>query len=115
MSGLSAVDKRQYMRYRVFDNANPVTMETGNGVEGLLDISRGGISIKRTNEIKVGDVIPVHIGYGDIDIKADVEIVSTNASRAGAKFVNLDESTANKILFLNMLLDDVSKFSAYAN
>ena len=46
-----------------------------------------------------------------IDINADVEIVSTSGSRAGAKFVNLDSATANQILFLNMILDDVNKFS----
>ena len=99
------------MRYSVSDNINPISLETGHGVEQLIDISRGGISIKHGKDIKVGDVVPVHIGYGNLDINADVEIVSTTGSRAGAKFVNLDSATANQILFLNMILDDVNKFS----
>ena len=110
LSNIPAIDKRQYERYNVFENTNPITLEVGNGVERLLDVSRGGISMIKSKEVKVGDVVPVHIGYGNLDIKADVEIVSTNSSRAGAKFVNLDQATANNILLLNMLLDDLSAF-----
>ena len=35
MADLSAIDKRQYMRYSVSDNKNPVGLEPGHGIEGL--------------------------------------------------------------------------------
>jgi hypothetical protein len=105
---VDAVDKRQFTRYSVADNRNPIAMEQTNGIEGLLDVSRGGISVKHNNTIKVGDVLPVHISYGGLDIKADVKVVSASSNRAGAQFVNLDPQTANQILYLNMVLDDVN-------
>ena len=96
------------MRYNVSDNKNPVAIEPGNGVEGLLDVSRGGISVVHNNELKVGDVVPVHISYGGLDIKADVKVVTSTNHRAGAMFVNLDQATANQLLYLNMILEDVN-------
>ena len=77
-----------------------------NGIDSLLDISRGGIAITTQDSVKVGDVVPVHITYGDLDIHADVEIITKADQRAGAKFVNLDKATANKLLYLNLLLED---------
>ncbi len=96
------------MRYSVADNKNPVAIEQTNGVQSLLDVSRGGISVTHNKELKVGDVVPVHIAYGGLDIKADVKIVSATDHRAGAMFVNLDQSTANKLLYMNMILDDLN-------
>ena len=84
-------------------------MERSNsGVEGLLDVSRGGIALKHNGSISTGDVIPVHLTYGGLDIKADVKVVSATTSRAGAEFVNLDKATANQILYLSMILDEVN-------
>jgi hypothetical protein len=99
------------MRYQVSDNKNPIAIEQSNGVERLLDVSRGGISVIHNNELSVGDIIPVHIAYGGLDIKADVKVVSATTNRAGAQFVNLDQATANQILYLNMILDDVNRLS----
>ena len=110
-TNVDSIDKRQYMRYQVADNKNPVALEKGNGIDGLLDVSRGGISVKHDNNLKVGDVIPVHISYGGLDIKADVKVVSASTNRAGAMFVNLDQATANQLLYLNMILDDVNNIS----
>ena len=96
------------MRYRVADNRNPIAIEQLGGVESLLDVSRGGISVTHNDTLKVGDVIPVHIAYGGLDIKADVKVVSATSHRAGGMFVNLDQATANQLLYLNMILDDVN-------
>ena len=98
------------MRYQVADNHNPVAIERANGIEGLLDVSRGGISVRHNDNLKVGDVIPVHIAYGALDIKADVKVVSATENRAGAMFVNLDQATANQLLYLNMILEDTNSF-----
>ncbi len=105
---VDSIDKRQFMRYNVSDNKNPIAIEPGNGVEGLLDVSRGGISVVHNNELKVGDVVPVHISYGGLDIQADVKVVTSTSHRAGAMFVNLDQATANQLLYLNMILEDVN-------
>ena len=96
------------MRYSVADNQNPVSIEQANGIEGLLDVSRGGISVIHNNELKVGDIVPVHIAYGGLDIKANVKIVSATSHRAGAMFVNIDQGTANQLLYMNMILEEVN-------
>ena len=104
---VDTIDKRQYMRFNVNDTDKPVTMErNNNGIEHLIDVSRGGIAVRHDNSLNVGDVIPVHLTYGDLDIKADVKVVTATTNRAGAQFVNLDPATANKLLYLNIMLED---------
>ena len=99
------------MRFNVSDSEKPVLMEaTNNGIDGIIDVSRGGIAVKHNSNLQVGDVIPVHIKYGDLDINANVKIVTSNSNRAGAMFVNLDKATANKLLYLNILLEDNLSF-----
>ena len=100
------------MRFNVADSNKPVMMErSNNGIDSLIDISRGGIAVTHENSLKVGDVLPVHLTYGDLDINADVKIVSASTNRAGAMFVNLDQATANKLLYLNILLEDTTNIS----
>ena len=99
------------MRYQVSSNKNPISLEQSNGVERLLDVSKGGVSVVHNNELKVGDIIPVHMNYGGLDIKANAKVVSATSHRAGAQFVNLDTATANQILYLNMILDEVNRIS----
>ena len=101
-----AIDKRQTMRFDVNANNIPITLEQNNQITSVLDISRGGIAVTHNNTLNVGDVVPVHITYGDIDVNADVKIVSATKERAGAEFVNLDEATANNILYMNIMIED---------
>ena len=105
------IDKRQYMRFNVADTKNPVALEKSSKIDGLLDVSRGGIAVSHHNDLKVGDVVPVHLTYGDLDIKTNVKIVTATTSRAGAMFVDLDKATANKLLYLNILLEDSMNLS----
>ena len=94
------------MRFNVSQTTKPVTMERSNdGVTHLIDVSRGGIAVKHNNTLKVGDIVPVHLTYGDLDIHANVKIVSTSETRAGAEFVNIDKSLANQLLYLNIILE----------
>ena len=101
------------MRFNISTNEIPVAFEQKAGASSLIDISRGGIAIAHEGNLKVGDVIPVHIVYGDLDINADAKIVSTTATRAGAEFVNIDKSLANQLLYLNILLE--GKYNKLAN
>jgi len=106
-NNVEAIDKRQFMRFNVDSSPCPVAMEkSDNGIDQLLDVSRGGIAVAHNNKLKVGDVVPVHLTYADLDIKADVKVVSASTTRAGAEFVNLDKATANKLLYLSLLLED---------
>ena len=105
-NNIDTIDKRQYMRFNVSEITKPVTMEkTNNGINSLIDISRGGIAVKHDNNLKVGDVLPVHIQYKDLDINTNVKVVSATKNRAGAEFVNLDKAIANQLLYLNILLE----------
>ena len=99
------------MRFNVADSKLPVSLERSNQFDGLIDVSRGGIAVKHDNTLKVGDVVPVHLTYGDLDINANVKVVTATTSRAGAMFVNLDQATANKLLYLNILLEDTTNIS----
>ena len=100
-----AIDKRQYMRFNVNDSSQPITLAQNEKISSLIDISRGGIAVKHNNDIKVGDVIPVNIKCADLDIAADVKVVTANDVKAGAEFINLDQVTADRLLYLNMLLE----------
>ncbi len=105
-ANIDNIDKRQFMRFNVSETTNPVLMEKStNGVNRLLDVSRGGIAVNHSNSLKVGDVIPVHLQYGDLDIRANAKVVSATTSRAGAEFVNIDKALANQLLFLNIMLE----------
>ncbi len=108
---IDSIDKRQFMRFNVNDTPIPVAMERTNNVDRLIDVSRGGVALSHHNTLKAGDVIPVHLQYGDLDIHANAEVVTATSSRAGAKFVNLDQATANQLLYLNMLLDSNQNIS----
>ncbi len=108
---ISVVDKRQYMRFNI-DGTIPLKLDATDKISSIVDISRGGMAVTHHNNLKVGDVVPVHITYGDIDINADVKIVTASDVRAGAEFVNLDSATANRILYLNLLLEEQQMLSS---
>ena len=102
---ISAIDKRLQMRFNVADSDVPLVLEQNDSITSVIDISRGGMSVTHDDTLNVGDVVPVHITYGDVEIDADVKIVSASKTKAGAQFVNLDDATANKLLYMSLLLE----------
>lgn len=102
---ISVIDKRQYIRFDIRNNQNPVVFESTPEVDGILNISRGGVQLAHNNSLKVGDVVPVHVKYGDVEIDANVKIVTASDIQAGGEFVDLDLATANKLLYLSLLKD----------
>ncbi len=110
---ISVIDKRQYMRFDIDGNPNPVVFESEPTVDGILNISRGGVQLSHNKTLKVGDVVPVHIKYGDIEIKTEVKIVSASDVTAGGEFINLDLATANQLLYLSLLMDGKSNQNQY--
>ena len=101
-----AIDKRQFIRYSAEYNQNPVVFESTKDVIAVKDLSRGGLLLKHDNTLKVGDIVPIHLKYADLEVNADVKVVSATDVKAGAEFINLDEATANKLLYLNMLIPE---------
>ena len=110
---ISVIDKRQYMRFDINNNPNPVVFESDPTVDGILNISRGGVQLSHNNTLKVGDVVPVHIKYGDVEINTEVKIVTATDVRAGGEFVDLDLATANKLLYLSLLMDETQPQDQY--
>ena len=96
---------------RSLDKAVDLVANDGGKIDSILDISRGGIAVSHHNSLKVGEVIPVQIAYGDLAIDADVKVVTANDRRAGAEFTNLDEATANKLLFLSLMMEEEQQLS----
>ena len=94
------------MRFGANDGQAPVRLAENTQIDSLVDISRGGIAVRHHNDLKVGDVVPVQISCGNLDFTADVKVVSATSRRAGAEFINLDQATANKILYLNIMLEE---------
>ena len=114
---ISVIDKRQNIRFGIQNNQNPVVFEAAPEVSGILNISRGGVQLSHNKSLKVGDIIPVHIKYGDVEVNANVKVVTASDVIAGAEFVDLDQATANKLLYLSLLKDGSgqSKDEYYAN
>ena len=106
---LQIIDKRQYMRFDIADNPNVIEFESTPEVSSIINISRGGVQLAHDKKLKVGDVVPVKIKYGDLDIDANVKVISANDHTAGAEFVDLDLATANKLLYLSLELKDHSE------
>ena len=103
---VESIDKRQFMRFSAENNQNVISFESDNNVVAISDISRGGVSLKHNKSLKVGDIVPIHLKYGDVEVDANVKIVSTTDVKAGAKFIDLDPAAANKILYLSLLVKD---------
>ena len=110
---ISVIDKRQYMRFDIEGNPNPVVFESDPTVNGILNISRGGVQLTHNNTLKVGDIVPVHIKYGDVDINTEVKIVSATDVTAGGEFIDLDLATANQLLYLSLLMDETKPQDQY--
>ena len=103
---VDSIDKRQYMRFGGEEAQDLITFESTDDVIAISDISRGGVSLKHNKKLKVGDVVPVHLTYGDLEINANVKIVSASDVKAGGQFIDLDQATANKLLYLSLLEKD---------
>ena len=99
------------MRFNVAGNRNTVELANNGAIDGIVDISRGGMAVKHHNNLKVGDVVPVQLSYGDLNIDANIKILTASDVRAGAQFVDLDRATANKLLYMNILLEEANQIS----
>ena len=100
------------MRFDADTAPTPIELHDNAQISDLIDISRGGIAVRHANNLRVGDVVPVQISCGDLNIDANVKVVTASQNRAGAEFINLDRATANKLLYVNILLEEANGVQA---
>ena len=98
-----AIDKRQYIRFNAANE--PITMQPNKNMAAILDISRGGMAVSHNKQLKVGDVVPVNFRYANMNVNADVKVISATDRRAGTQFVNLTPSIANQLLYMSLVME----------
>lgn len=99
-------EKRNYIRYEVKDLKNPVVLNrTGTDIQRLINISRGGVAVKTSTPLAIGQIVPIKLVYEDIAINTEARVVFTQGNLAGAEFINSDKQTENNLLYLSIRLD----------
>lgn len=102
--------KREYIRFNVLEDSgvhlDKKKKQKTPRIIAIVDISRGGIAVTHDGSLKVGEKMVVSLSCHGMDISPEVEVVRVSGNNAGMKFINLDKSTANKILYMNMFMAD---------
>lgn len=102
---IQQIDRRESLRFKLSDLANPVILNhNSSDITKLIDISRGGVAIQHNN-LKVGNILPICLKYKDLQINTNIQILSTKDKHASAKFVNNDKATDDQLLYLSVLLE----------
>lgn len=97
------IDKATYKATKRVSMRFPTKDQNISADVPIYDISKAGALIDNSNNLKVGDHKKVKIIYEDMVIDVEVEVVRVaDNGVAGVKFVNLNKSTANKILYMNL-------------
>ena len=103
-------DRREFIRF-VADHEKGIVrvsniIHAGNNkVLAVHDISRGGLLVTHDGKLKLNEKFLINLKYYEIDVDVEVKVVRLHSDKAGLEFVNMDEATANKILYLNMSVD----------
>ena len=79
--------------------------DSDSKVLAVHDISRGGLLVTHDGSLKLNEKFLINLKYYEIDVDVEVKVVRLHSDKAGLEFVNMDEATANKILYLNMSVD----------
>ena len=98
--------KRESIRYGI--NGDSLSLNSASShIEKILDISKTGLAVKTDGSLKINDEVKVNFAYKGIEVEATAKVMRVNKSTnvAGLKFIDLDNLTANKILYLSMLIE----------
>ena len=105
--------KLEFLRFAVLDENDGMVKVVDkkyparNRILSLENISSGGLLVVHDGTMKEKEKFFVDISYGDIQVTTEVEVVRlTNNNRAGLRFINMDKATANKILYMNMAIEE---------
>ena len=104
-------DRREHIRFTPSNCPRPITVTLYPQTSGkdlfkykTADISRGGMGLY-SNTLNVNDEVPVLIKYQNTEIKTTLKVLSNNNGRVGGKFINMDEKTNNKLIYLSSILE----------
>ena len=110
---LTKNDRREYQRVNPKNCPNPivVTLLTDDKKKintiTPIDISRGGMSFY-SKVLKNNDIIPIHIKYGNTEVKTALQVLSNNNGRIGGAFVKTNETNKDKLIYLSSILEEDS-------
>jgi hypothetical protein len=102
---VQTIDKRRYIRFSANESNNPLNIVNNTPITKIVDISRGGMAVEHNRALKKGEVLPVQITYKNLDITANVKVLTATKTMAHTQFINLDSATANKLLYLHQSLE----------
>ena len=100
-------DKRNFIRFAVnhekgIVNVTNIIPDGESKVLAVHNISRGGLFVTHDGTLKLNDKFSINLKYYDIDVDVEVKVVRLHSDKAALEFINMDDATANKILYLNM-------------
>ena len=103
-------DRRDFIRFvsnheKGIVKVSNIIPDSDSKVLAVHDISRGGLLVTHDGSLKLNEKFLINLKYYEIDVDVEVKVVRLHSDKAGLEFVNMDEATANKILYLNMSVD----------
>ena len=93
--------KRQNIRFSLAKDDEEVKV-ANKRIISILDISKGGLAVEHDGTLQKGEEFMINLSYHNITASPEVKVVRVNGNKAGLKFINMDNATANKILYINL-------------
>ena len=93
--------KRQNIRFSLGKDDKEVQI-ANRRIISIIDISKGGLAVEHDGSLKKGEEFVINLTYHDVTASPEVRVVRVNGNKAGLQFINLDNATANKILYINL-------------
>ena len=93
--------KRQNIRFSLAKDDEEVKV-ANKRIISILDISKGGLAVEHDGTLKKGEEFMINLSYHNITATPEVRVVRVSGNKAGLQFINMDNATANKILYINL-------------
>ena len=93
--------KRQNIRFSLGKDDEEVKV-ANKRIISILDISKGGLAVEHDGTLQKGEEFMINLSYHNITATPEVQVVRVSGNKAGLKFINMDNATANKILYINL-------------
>ena len=93
--------KRQNIRFSLAKDDEEVKV-ANKRIISILDISKGGLAVEHDGTLQKGEEFMINLSYHNITATPEVRVVRVSGNKAGLQFINMDNATANKILYINL-------------
>ena len=93
--------KRQNIRFSLAKDDEEVKV-ANKRIISILDISKGGLAVEHDGTMQKGEEFMINLSYHNITATPEVRVVRVSGNKAGLQFINMDNATANKILYINL-------------